>query len=203
MRPKSWANWASFRQRGQGAVGLVGDQPKIDVAAIDAIEAVTKHDVIAFLDWVAQQVGPEARFMHQGMTSSDVLDTTLSVQLGAGLRHPARRHRRAARRDQAPRDGAQVHAHHRPQPRHPCRADHFRQEAGRGLCRVRPAARRAWSRRAPKSRPARFRARSALLPTSIPRSRNTSPKSWAWRSSRSPPRSSRAIATRCSSRRWA
>ena len=57
--------------------------PTIDVAAIDAIEAVTKHDVIAFLDWVAQQVGPEARFMHQGMTSSDVLDTTLSVQLAA------------------------------------------------------------------------------------------------------------------------
>ncbi|RVU03728.1 adenylosuccinate lyase [Novosphingobium umbonatum] len=56
-------------------------KPSIDVAAIDAIEAVTKHDVIAFLDWVAQQVGPEARFMHQGMTSSDVLDTTLSVQL--------------------------------------------------------------------------------------------------------------------------
>jgi adenylosuccinate lyase len=55
--------------------------PKIDVEAIDAIEAVTKHDVIAFLTWVAQQVGEEARFMHQGMTSSDVLDTTLSVQL--------------------------------------------------------------------------------------------------------------------------
>jgi adenylosuccinate lyase len=55
--------------------------PSIDVAAIDAIEAVTKHDVIAFLDWVAREVGEEARFMHQGMTSSDVLDTTLSVQL--------------------------------------------------------------------------------------------------------------------------
>ena len=55
--------------------------PKIDVAAIDAKEAVLKHDVIAFLDWVAEQVGPEARFMHQGMTSSDVLDTTLAVQL--------------------------------------------------------------------------------------------------------------------------
>jgi adenylosuccinate lyase len=55
--------------------------PVIDVAAIDAIEAVTKHDVIAFLTWVAEQVGDEARFMHQGMTSSDVLDTTLSVQL--------------------------------------------------------------------------------------------------------------------------
>jgi adenylosuccinate lyase len=56
-------------------------KPAIDVAAIDAIEAVTRHDVIAFLDWVADQVGPEARFMHQGMTSSDVLDTCLAVQL--------------------------------------------------------------------------------------------------------------------------
>ena len=55
--------------------------PTIDVEAIDAIEAVTKHDVIAFLTWVAEHVGEEARFMHQGMTSSDVLDTTLSVQL--------------------------------------------------------------------------------------------------------------------------
>ena len=56
-------------------------EPAIDVAAIDAIEAVTKHDVIAFLTWVAEQVGDEARFMHQGMTSSDVLDTCLAVQL--------------------------------------------------------------------------------------------------------------------------
>ncbi|RDC60192.1 Adenylosuccinate lyase [Alteripontixanthobacter maritimus] len=55
--------------------------PKVDVEAIDAIEAVTKHDVIAFLTWVADNVGDEARFMHQGMTSSDVLDTTLAVQL--------------------------------------------------------------------------------------------------------------------------
>ena len=56
-------------------------EPVIDVAAIDAREAVLRHDVIAFLDWVAEQVGPQARFMHQGMTSSDVLDTTLAVQL--------------------------------------------------------------------------------------------------------------------------
>src|ERR1700749_2802000 len=55
--------------------------PEIDVPAIDAIEAVTKHDVIAFLTWVAENVGDEARFMHQGMTSSDVLDTALAVQL--------------------------------------------------------------------------------------------------------------------------
>jgi adenylosuccinate lyase len=56
-------------------------EPAIDVPAIDAIEAVTKHDVIAFLTWVAEHVGEEARFMHQGMTSSDVLDTCLNVQL--------------------------------------------------------------------------------------------------------------------------
>ena len=55
--------------------------PAIDVAAIDAIEAVARHDVIAFLTWVADQIGPEARFLHQGMTSSDVLDTCLAVQL--------------------------------------------------------------------------------------------------------------------------
>jgi adenylosuccinate lyase len=67
-----WAWWAT--------------KPAIDVAAIDAIEAVTKHDVIAFLTWVSQQVKAHSgedwgRFMHQGMTSSDVLDTALAVQL--------------------------------------------------------------------------------------------------------------------------
>src|SRR5688500_3573879 len=55
--------------------------PKIDVERIDAIEAVVKHDVIAFLTWDAEQIGPEARFLHLGMTSSDVLDTCLAVQL--------------------------------------------------------------------------------------------------------------------------
>ncbi|MGL4243722.1 MAG: lyase family protein, partial [Beijerinckiaceae bacterium] len=52
-----------------------------DVEAIDAIEREVKHDVIAFLTHVASKVGDQARFMHQGMTSSDVLDTTLNVQL--------------------------------------------------------------------------------------------------------------------------
>ncbi len=52
-----------------------------DVERIDAIEREVKHDVIAFLTHVSETVGPEARFMHQGMTSSDVLDTTLAVQL--------------------------------------------------------------------------------------------------------------------------
>jgi len=54
---------------------------EIDVPAIDAIEAVTKHDVIAFLTWAGEKLGPERRWLHQGMTSSDVLDTALAVQL--------------------------------------------------------------------------------------------------------------------------
>ncbi len=58
-----------------------GGAAVFDVARIDAIEAVTKHDVIAFLTHLSEIVGPEARFVHQGMTSSDVLDTCLNVQL--------------------------------------------------------------------------------------------------------------------------
>ena len=58
-----------------------GKDAVFDVDRIDEIEAVTKHDVIAFLTHLAEIVGPEARFVHQGMTSSDVLDTCLNVQL--------------------------------------------------------------------------------------------------------------------------
>ncbi|WP_334149046.1 adenylosuccinate lyase [Hyphomicrobium sp.] len=58
-----------------------GSKAVFDTARIDEIEAVTKHDVIAFLTHLAEHVGPDARFVHQGMTSSDVLDTCLNVQL--------------------------------------------------------------------------------------------------------------------------
>ena len=58
-----------------------GRTAKFDVARIDEIEREVKHDVIAFLTHLAEIVGPEARFVHQGMTSSDVLDTCLNVQL--------------------------------------------------------------------------------------------------------------------------
>src|SRR5215204_3062102 len=58
-----------------------GKDVKFDVARIDAIEAEVKHDVIAFLTHLSEIVGPEARFVHSGMTSSDVLDTCLNVQL--------------------------------------------------------------------------------------------------------------------------
>ena len=58
-----------------------GKDAKFDVARIDEIEREVKHDVIAFLTHLSEIVGPEARFVHQGMTSSDVLDTCLNVQM--------------------------------------------------------------------------------------------------------------------------
>src|SRR5215475_3044028 len=58
-----------------------GGQAVWNVERIDEIERETRHDVIAFLTHVAEVVGPEARFLHQGMTSSDVNDTALAVQL--------------------------------------------------------------------------------------------------------------------------
>jgi adenylosuccinate lyase len=62
-------------------VPVIRAKGNFDIARIDAIELEVKHDVIAFLTSVSEFVGPEARFIHQGMTSSDVLDTCLSVQL--------------------------------------------------------------------------------------------------------------------------
>jgi len=63
------------------AAAAIWAKGRFEVDRIDAIEAEVKHDVIAFLTNVAEHVGEEARFMHQGMTSSDVLDTCLAVQL--------------------------------------------------------------------------------------------------------------------------
>ena len=63
------------------AIREKGSKAKFDVAQIDEIEKVTRHDVIAFLTHLAEFVGPDARFVHLGLTSSDVLDTCLAVQL--------------------------------------------------------------------------------------------------------------------------
>ncbi len=63
------------------AATAVRERGKFDLARIDEIEQETKHDVIAFLTNLAEHIGPEARFVHQGMTSSDVLDTCFAVQL--------------------------------------------------------------------------------------------------------------------------
>ncbi|MGA9868672.1 MAG: adenylosuccinate lyase [Acetobacteraceae bacterium] len=68
----------AIREKGAPRLAHIGPA---DVERIEAIERETRHDVIAFLTWLAEAIGPESRFVHQGMTSSDVLDTTLSVQL--------------------------------------------------------------------------------------------------------------------------
>ncbi|MFQ5458504.1 MAG: lyase family protein, partial [Myxococcota bacterium] len=63
------------------ALQTIRKKARFDVARIDAIEAKVKHDVIAFLTSVAESVGPEARYIHLGLTSSDVLDTALALRL--------------------------------------------------------------------------------------------------------------------------
>ncbi|MDP6706817.1 MAG: adenylosuccinate lyase, partial [Alphaproteobacteria bacterium] len=84
-----WLEIEAHAMDAQAALGIVPaaaakavwDKGGFDVARIDEIEAEVKHDVIAFLTSLAEHVGPEARFVHQGMTSSDVLDTCFNVQL--------------------------------------------------------------------------------------------------------------------------
>ncbi len=68
----------TIRERGDPALAAIGPD---DVARIDEIEQETRHDVIAFLTWLAGKIGPDSRFVHLGLTSSDVLDTCLAVQL--------------------------------------------------------------------------------------------------------------------------
>ena len=68
----------AIREKGSAKVKNI---TAADLERIDAIERETRHDVIAFLTWLAEGIGPESRFVHQGMTSSDVLDTCFSVQL--------------------------------------------------------------------------------------------------------------------------
>jgi len=94
-RFRIWFDIEVFAAEAMGEIGMIPKEDadtivaahsadvlgEIDVPAIDAIEAVTKHDVIAFLTWAGEKLGPERRWLHQGMTSSDVLDTALAVQL--------------------------------------------------------------------------------------------------------------------------
>jgi adenylosuccinate lyase len=112
----------------------------IDPAAVDAIEATTRHDVIAFLTHVENVTGPEARLLHLGMTSSDLLDTTLALQLkeAGGADHG--RARGACSPSSPAGPGARRRHLHRPQPRHPRRAHHHGRQARRLLRRVRPPA---------------------------------------------------------------
>jgi adenylosuccinate lyase len=84
-----WLQIETYAAEAMAKLGLIPEESAeavrarggFDIARIDAIEREVKHDVIAFLTSVAEHVGPEARLLHQGMTSSDVLDTCLNVQL--------------------------------------------------------------------------------------------------------------------------
>ena len=113
-----------------------GRKATFDVARIDEIERETKHDVIAFLTHLAEIVGPEARFVHSGMTSSDVLDTCFNVQLvrAADILIADVDRLLKALKKRAYR--AQEDADDRPLARHPCRADHVRGQARGRLCGV-------------------------------------------------------------------
>ncbi|MBH0191441.1 MAG: adenylosuccinate lyase [Nitrospira sp.] len=79
---------AAFERAGQaprGTAAKIRKKAKIDVARIADIEKVTKHDVIAFLESLMDSVGPEHRFLHMGLTSSDIVDTSLAIQMTEAL----------------------------------------------------------------------------------------------------------------------
>jgi adenylosuccinate lyase len=78
---RAMANLGTIPKEAADVIWEKGSAAEFDIARIDAIEAETKHDVIAFLTHLAEHVGDEARFVHQGMTSSDILDTCFNVQL--------------------------------------------------------------------------------------------------------------------------
>ncbi len=71
--------WAELGEIPRDAVSTIKKRAMFDVAAIDEIEKVVKHDVIAFLTSVSRSVGSESRFIHKGLTSSDILDTALAL----------------------------------------------------------------------------------------------------------------------------
>lgn len=73
--------WSKLKKVPKKALGKIKSKAKIDIERILEIEKTVKHDVIAFLTQVGEKIGPESRFLHIGMTSSDVLDTALSVQM--------------------------------------------------------------------------------------------------------------------------
>ena len=100
-----------------------GNAAAFEVERIDEIERETHHDVIAFLTNLAEHVGPEARFVHQGMTSSDVLDTCFAVQLTEAADLLLADLDAVLGGAEAARLRAQIHAHRRAQPRRPRRAD--------------------------------------------------------------------------------
>ena len=180
----------TIRERGAPKLAAIGPA---DIERIDEIERETRHDVIAFLTWLAESVGPDSRFVHQGLTSSDVLDTCLSLQLVqsadllladldavlAALKGRAFEHK------YTPTIGRSHGIHAEPtsfglklagsasMPSRPVSASSWP-----AITPSSTAAARACAPPARKSPPARFPAPSALSPMSIRALRNMSPNAW-------------------------
>ena len=136
MRPTRSRRSASIPKEAAEAIWAKGKDATFDVARIDAIEREVKHDVIAFLTHLAEIVGPQARFVHQGMTSSDVLDTCFNVQLVRAADLLVAGVDKVLRRPQAPRIRIQDDARGRPLPRHSCRAHDLRPQTRLRLCGI-------------------------------------------------------------------
>jgi adenylosuccinate lyase len=164
-----------------------GKASMFDIARIDAIEREVKHDVIAFLTHLAEIVGPQARFVHQGMTSSDVLDTCFNVQLvrAADLliadldQLLAALQRRAFEHKLTPTIG-RSHGIHAEPTTFGVKLAYAYAEFARARERIKAARHEV--------RPARFRARSAPSRRLTPPSKPMWRRRWASRSSRSRPR---------------
>ena len=114
----------------------IRDRGAFDIARIEEIEATTHHDVIAFTTAVAEKVGPSARWLHFGLTSSDVVDTALALQMREACDLDRPRARGAQRRGQAARRRASADRHDRSDSRRPRGADDVRLEAGALVCRA-------------------------------------------------------------------
>ena len=190
------ARWLEVELAALDGWAEVGAVPAADVAAIRAgardadaervaeIELTTDHDLAAFVDAVAEQLGPEGRWVHYGLTSSDVVDTALALQIRDAGELLLAGIDRALAAVVAARRGAPAHRLHRPLARHPRRADDVRLEA-RGLgVRARPRAANGSSARSRRAASASSRARSGRTPRSTPRS-SASPASGSG-SSRTP-----------------
>ena len=150
------------------ALAAIKARARFDVARIEEIEREVQHDVIAFVSCVAENVGPEGRWLHYGLTSSDVVDTALAILmrdacdlLRADLARP---HGGGAGAGPAP----QARADDRPHPRRPRRADDLRPEDGAVVRGAAARSSRGSTARGPRSRSASSRARWAPSRTCRP-----------------------------------
>ena len=185
------------------ALAAIEARARVDVDRIAEIERTTDHDVIAFVSQVAETVGPEGRYLHLGLTSSDVVDTALALQLrGGGRAAPARTSTRSSR-PSSPGPASEAGTRDDgPHPLRPRRAHDVRPEVRRLGVRARPRP-GAPARPPPTNRHGQdLAARSAPTATSSPDRRGGGARgARPARATRSAPRSSSATGTRRSSPR--